>query len=116
MEKGTSMPQLERTALKQLREWYHRPNRKPLVLQGARQVGKTFTVNRLGREFVEAQNEGRYYYFDLAKEDDLHLAFQETHDPKKILQFIELRKNIKFNLERDLVFLDEIQDCPLAIS
>ena len=110
------MPKIQRTVLSHIQAWFLRKDRKPLILQGARQVGKTYTVNQFGRDFVETRNAGKYYYVDLAREKDLHSVFQMTHDPKKILEFIELRKNIKFNLEQDLLFLDEIQDCPLAIS
>jgi len=99
-----------------LQDWYSSPHRKPLVLKGARQVGKTFAVNEFGRTVVEGQNGGRYHYFDLKKERDLHSIFQETQDIKKILEFIELKKQTKITAGRDLIFLDEIQDCSQAIS
>ena len=90
----------------QLEEWFHSPHRKPLVLKGARQVGKTFAVNEFGKTFIEGQNRGKYHYLDLKKERDLHSIFQDTQDIKKIIEFIELKKRTKILPGKDLIFFE----------
>lgn len=106
---------MQRRVFEKLAEWYHSADRKPLVLRGARQVGKTFAVTHFGRGIVTKKG-GNYHYIDLKKEENLHSIFQDTNDPQKIIELIEVRKNIKIDVRKDLLFLDEIQECKGAIS
>lgn len=107
---------MKRLIAHSLKKWLESPQRKPLVLQGARQVGKTYSVNAFGKEIIEKQKNGKYHYIDLKKELDLHSIFQENQDPEKILKLIELKKKTPIHRTQDLVFFDEIQDCASAIS
>src|SRR5262249_44701568 len=107
---------MKRLIHSQLETWFQDPKRKHLVLKGARQVGKTSALHAFGNEFVTKRHQGRYHSLDLKKEKELHSIFQENQDPKKIIELIELQKRIQINPHIDLLLIDEIQDCPHAIS
>ena len=99
----------ERTILQQLREWKQDPFRKPLILRGARQVGKTTIVNELGKEF------DNYLYFNLERENDLKLLEM----PMPLDDLVDLmfaRTGQKRRKGSTLIFIDEIQNSPKAIA
>lgn len=102
---------MERTKLKELNSWFEKPRRKPLVLWGARQVGKTFLVKDL---FAE-QRFDRYVYIDLKKDDAARDFFKTTSDASKYLSYIEARFNVKVAPSVPLI-LDEVQECSSALS
>lgn len=85
--------------------------KKPLMLIGARQTGKTYIIS----EFCN-QNFENYLYINLEKEENIQKIFQETIDPKEIIEQIKIIKNIRFNIEDTIIFLDEIQVSEEAIS
>ena len=90
-------------------DWKNSARRKPLILRGARQVGKTWLIeNVLAREFDHLAK------IDLEKRSDLHVHFEEDLDPRKILGFLELTTG-RITAGKTLLFLDEIQACPRAI-
>ena len=89
--------------------WKNSLRRKPLIIRGARQVGKTWLVeNYLANEFES------YIKIDLEKRKDLHQYFDGNLDPKLILSYIELEVG-SITPGKTLLFLDEIQACPRAI-
>lgn len=99
----------EREALSELEHWKSKPNRKPLILRGARQVGKTTLI----REF----SKGYQYTIDLnlEKKEDAHY-FELSDDVHVILDSLMLSNNIASkDLFKTLLFLDEIQEQPKAI-
>lgn len=99
-----------RKITKTLMEW--KDNfKKPLMLIGARQTGKTYIIS----EFCN-QNFENYLYINLEKEENIQKIFQETIDPKEIIEQIKIIKNIRFNIENTIIFLDEIQVSEEAIS
>ena len=99
-----------RKITKTLMEW--KDNfKKPLMLIGARQTGKTYIIS----EFCN-QNFENYLYINLEKEENIQKIFQETIDPKEIIEQIKIIKNIRFNIEDTIIFLDEIQVSEEAIS
>lgn len=100
-----------RKIMKNLSEWKNSPYRKPLILQGARQVGKTFSVLEFGRE-----NYQNVAYFNF--ETDLNLAqvFAESIDPKDLIPQLSLRSKQSILKGETLIFLDEIQLCPRALT
>lgn len=101
---------MKRLLEKQLIEWKNSPRRKPLILRGARQVGKTWLVeNVLSREFDS------FVKIDLEKRSDLHLHFQSNLDPRNLLNHLELAVG-RITPGKTLLFLDEIQACPRAIT
>lgn len=106
---GTAM---QRTAVNKLVEWKDSKNRKPLILWGARQVGKTYLAKKL---FAEKHYKNKFIYVDFKIEDEIRDFCDETANPEKIIDFIGLSKGKKITADTLLVF-DEIQECPNIIS
>jgi len=89
-----------RKILLQLKAWAAKPNRKPLILRGARQVGKTSIVNTFGLQF------GQYIYLNLESEQDKN-TFKTNPDIHTLVQAIFLLRNQKFSeRENTLLFID----------
>ena len=101
---------VSRKELAQLRDWYSRPQRKPLVLRGARQVGKSTLVRELARSA-----EVELYEINLERHLELDRAFS-TFDIKKILLELEGVLEKKINATGSLLFLDEIQATPHGLA
>lgn len=101
---------LKRTIDQHLALWADEPTRKPLLLRGARQIGKTTAVRHLAERFES--------FIEINFEDDtsFHTLFDGDFDIPQILATIELRKQVKIVPGKTLLFLDEIQLCPRAIS
>ena len=94
----------------ELIKWVNAKNRKPLLVRGARQVGKTFAIERLGREHFEV-----FCKIDFEEEPELKIAFELDLKPERILKDVLSRKKIKMIPGKTLLFFDEIQACPKAI-
>jgi predicted AAA+ superfamily ATPase len=99
-----------RFAQEQLVKWKSAVRRKPLVVRGARQVGKTWLV-----EHVAASEFESLLKVDLEKRRDLHVHFGDNLDAKLIIRHLELDGGTRIVPGRTLLFLDEIQACPRAI-
>ena len=100
-----------RTVLAELMAWKASHRRKPLVLRGARQVGKTWLMKELANI---AYDDSVYISFD--KDADATRVFDETKDPKLIIERLALIRNKKILPESTLIILDEIQECPNALG
>ncbi len=100
---------MKRLIEQELVQWKNAARRKPLVLRGARQVGKTWLV-----EQVLAKDFEGFVKIDLEKRRDLHPVFGENLEPRRILNLLELAMG-KIVPGKTLLFLDEIQACPRAI-
>ncbi|OQA02088.1 MAG: hypothetical protein BWY71_00139 [Planctomycetes bacterium ADurb.Bin412] len=100
---------MKRLAEKQLLEWKDSQRRKPLIIRGARQVGKTWLVENFLAPHFES-----FVKIDLEKRRDLHPYFAGNLDPKNILAYLELEAG-RILPGRTLLFFDEIQACPRAI-
>jgi hypothetical protein len=96
----------------QLLAWKNSPFRKPLILYGSRQVGKTHALKNFGKaEF------GKTFYLNFEeKRDDLNRLFGGSLSSKEIVTRIELLFQDRIDIERDLLILDEIQQCPRALT
>ena len=101
---------LERNIDKVLLEWKNSTEHKPLLLRGARQVGKTSAVRNLGRQFAN------YVEIDLHLRKDLHQSFKKMRSPQQLCQEIALLEGTELTPGKTLLFIDEIQDCPEAIG
>ena len=101
---------MERKIYKFLLDWKASSDRKPLILQGARQVGKTYIVNLFGKK--EYAN---FVYCNFEQEPGLK-DFFKTLEPKTILQMIGAYKRKEIIPEHTLVIFDEIQACPEALT
>lgn len=99
-----------RQLTEELQKWSERDNRKPLVLRGARQVGKTTLVNELGKKY------DIYIKLNLEQSSDAEI-FAKSDNVKEIYQYICLKKKIKVDEgKRTLLFIDEIQNEPKAVG
>lgn len=99
-----------RKQIKELEIWRESPSRKPLVIRGARQVGKTTLINEFGNQFKQ------YIYLNLERDKDAQF-FQSNSDIKELIEKIFIEKRMKLsNIEETLLFIDEIQEIPAAIN
>ena len=99
----------ERRIQNQLHEWAEKNNRKPLILRGARQVGKTTIVEQFGKEF------DNFLSLNLEKKEAKDL-FESTDDVKMLLPLLFLYDNKPQRPGRTLLFIDEIQSSPQAVA
>ena len=103
---------MERIALQKLIDWDKDKRKKPLIVWGARQVGKTYLVKEI---FAETYYKNNYIYIDCKKEDEIREFCSETANAEKIIEYISLRKGKQIN-EKTLLIFDEVQECPNIIS
>jgi len=103
---------MRRLVDQKLMEWRDSPRRKPLMVRGARQVGKTYSVLDFGRTAFG----GRVHQIDLELRRDAHAAFGEDISPPVVLRRLQAILGVEVVPGRDLLFLDEIQACPRAIT
>ena len=101
---------MRRFITEKLIHWKNSKDRKPLILKGARQVGKTYIL----REFEKNNYENvAYFNFD---HDDLAELFLNTKDPRRIIEQLSLANGKKINPNTTLIIFDEIQECPNALN
>ncbi|MEM7370331.1 MAG: AAA family ATPase [Bacteroidota bacterium] len=93
-----------------LHHWKQSRTNLPLILRGARQVGKTTLINEFGKSYEQ------YLYFNLEKERDSQL-FEASHDIDTLIQLLFLSRQLQHNPELNtLIFIDEVQENPQAIE
>ena len=102
---------IERTIQKKLSAWKLDASRKPLILQGARQVGKTWLLKYFGASEFEA-----VAYFNFEEQPDLKSFFKNTRDIKRILQNLSLVHGQAILPGKTLIIFDEIQECNEALN
>lgn len=98
-----------RTTIDHLKAWADKGNRKPLIIRGARQVGKTTVINMFSKEFDQ------YIYLNLDKPEELKL-FENDYSFQDLLMTLFLYANKKRNNGKTLIFIDEIQNSPNAVK
>ena len=103
---------MERIALQKLIEWNNNKRKKPLIVWGARQVGKTFLIQEI---FAKTYYKDNYIYVDCKKEDEIREFCTKTANAEKIIEYISLSKGMQIN-EKTLLIFDEVQECPNIIS
>ena len=101
---------MKRSIEEELISWKESARRKPLVLRGARQVGKTWLVE----QFLAPQFES-FVKIDFEKRRDLRVVFEENLEPRRILNSLEIASE-RITPGETLLFLDEIQACPRALA
>lgn len=102
---------MERLVLKQFEQWKKSPSRKPLVLFGARQIGKTYVVLDFGSRFYQD-----VVYCNFEQNKELSEVFERNLEPERIIATLSALKNIEIRKETSLIFFDEIQACEKALS
>lgn len=102
---------MKRQLYKKLQEWTARGHKKPLILRGVRQCGKTYLLKQYGKEaFVNT------HYFNFEKEPELSKIFESALDPQHLINQLSFHQNRPINSETDFVIFDEIQQTPRAIT
>lgn len=101
---------MERHVFGELKEWVQSTRRKPLLLRGARQVGKTWLVEKLAQLEFDS-----YLKIDFEEKPEFITVFEGDLDPQKICAELELMSGLNINEGNTLLFLDEVQVCPRAI-
>lgn len=107
---------MERDLFSQLEGWKATRKRKPLVLRGARQVGKTWVLKEFGK-----RNYQNVAYFSLERinpdmPSEFAQFFETTNDPRRIVDSLALASGIPISPGTTLLILDEVQDCPAALN
>ena len=102
---------MKRFILEKLIKWKESKYRKPLVLKGARQIGKTYILKQFGEENYEG-----VAYFNFDHDENLYNLFSNTKDPKRILEQLAFIYGKAILPEKTLIIFDEIQECPNALN
>ena len=102
---------MRRNALLKMENWKKDEDRKPLILRGARQVGKTWLMKKFGKT-----NYKNYVYFNFDEEEELKSIFQVNKNPQRIIELLTLVSEEKITPGETLIILDEIQQCPEALN
>ena len=100
-----------RKIYEELIEWKNNDYKMPLMLIGARQTGKTYILNN----FCE-KNYENFIYINLEADEDIRGVFEYTINPNEIIEKIEIIKKINIDIEKTVIFLDEIQTSERAIT
>ncbi len=102
---------MKRKILIMLEEWKNSKNRKPLIINGARQVGKTYSVLQFAKENYE-----NYIYINFEINEIAKNIFADTLEPKEIIEIMSLTFKTNIMPGKTLIFLDEIQNCEKALT
>lgn len=102
--------ELHRIVEQQLIHWKDRPDRRPLILEGARQVGKTWVMQNFGKKHYE-----KTAYFNFENSKELQQEFKMSKSPDRIINILELYCGFKITAGDTLIIFDEIQECEDAL-
>jgi predicted AAA+ superfamily ATPase len=100
-----------RFATEKLIEWKNSTTRKPLVLKGARQVGKTWLMKEFGSKYYR-----NFVYCNFDEEKELKSIFENNKNPNRIIELLSMLFNSKIEPQKSLIIFDEIQECPEALN
>lgn len=102
---------MKRNAMQALIKWKNSEDRKPMVLKGARQVGKTWLMKSFGRDYYD-----NFVYFNFDEEDELKSIFEANKNPQRIIELLSMIVGEKILPGKTLIIFDEIQECPEALN
>lgn len=102
---------MKRYVMTRLQKWKDSPDRKPLVIRGARQVGKTWIMKEFGKSFYD-----NFVYCNFDEDNELKSIFTNNKNPHRIIEILSLLNNIKIIPGSTLIIFDEIQECPEALN
>lgn len=103
--------EIKRDIIATLAEWKHSPHRKPILLKGARQIGKSWTMEAFGREYFE-----HCAIFDFDQRPEIKSAFQVSKEPRRIIQELTMYCDVPIIPGKTLIVFDEIQECEEALN
>jgi predicted AAA+ superfamily ATPase len=101
---------MKRHAMDSLKRWKNSNHRKPLIIRGARQVGKTYLLKQFGQEAFQHS-----HYINFEK-DNLTNLFEGNLHPERLVNELSFYLHCSINVKEDLLIFDEIQACPAAIT
>lgn len=102
---------VQRFLMDDLVKWKEKENRKPLILKGARQVGKTWLMKEFGRVYFK-----KTAYVSFYNNQRMKKVFDEDYDIERIIMNINIEANTEVTPEDTLIILDEIQEAPRALE
>ena len=97
--------------MEKLVAWKSSDERKPMVLKGARQVGKTWLMKEFGKNYYKS-----FVYFNFDEEDELKSIFETNKNPQRIIELLSMIAGEKIHPLDTLVIFDEVQECPEALN
>ena len=100
-----------RNQIEKLIEWKNNKNKKPLIIRGARQVGKTWLMKEFGEKYYN-----NYAYINLDKNSRMEQLFSGDLNIDRIIQGLKLESGININPTDTLIIFDEIQEVPNALT
>ena len=102
---------LYRSAIEKLYEWKDNPDRKPLIIEGARQVGKTWLMKEFGKQAYD-----KVVYINFDSNSRMAELFSSDLAIGRIITGLELYSDIKITPENTLIIFDEVQEVPRALA
>ena len=103
--------EIRRDIIEQFKAWKNTPERKPILLKGARQIGKTWAMETFGREAFDY-----YVKFDFDRQPELKSVFQISKNPERIIKELTLYTEVPIIAGQTLIIFDEIQECEEALN
>ena len=100
-----------RNKIEELKKWKKSKNRKPLIIRGARQVGKTWLMKEFGKIYYE-----KCAYINFDDNTRMNKLFEDDFDINKIIQGLKIESGVNIEPENTLIILDEIQETPKALK
>ena len=100
-----------REKIEELKKWKESPNRKPLIIRGARQVGKTWLMKEFGKKNYE-----KCAYINFDDNVRMNKLFNEDFDIDRIIQGLKIESGVNIEPDNTLIILDEIQETPKALK
>lgn len=100
-----------RSKIEELKNWKESPTRKPMIIRGARQVGKTWLMKEFGKEFYE-----KCAYINFDDNSRMNKLFEEDFDLDRIIQGLKIESGVNIEPENTLIIFDEIQETPKALK
>lgn len=102
---------IERDIIQTLKQWKENPTRKPILLKGARQIGKTWVMETFGKECFEY-----FVTFDFDRQPELKSVFLQTKSPERLIKELSLYCDHPIIAGKTLIIFDEIQECEEALN
>lgn len=102
---------MKRFILKNLMKWKEKKGRKPLILKGVRQTGKTYVLSEFGKKQFS-----KCHYINFEQNKKAHRLFTDDFNPRRILDDLSFLLGASIDIQSDLLILDEIQECPNALT
>ena len=100
-----------REKIEELKKWKQSPDRKPLIIRGARQVGKTWLMKEFGEKYYD-----KCAYINFDDNSRMNKLFEEDFDLDRIIQGLKIESGVNIEAENTLIILDEIQEDPKALK